>query len=230
LQDQGRGLSVDAGSVGVTLSGAGRAAGPPSAGRPDAALGSLAGQAFIAETERQACGFAHCFRPLPGPSCLQTFASIHVERQSYDQNVGSLFHGQSREDAGIIRDILATGQRREGRGRPHFQIAEGDADATLAKIDTDNASRLAPDRLSGHGYALVDGLGVGLAEGVPESTVEGDSDTPAGGDPVTPGVGEPATDPEGDARAVGGAARVAGGTTGPLVDPEPRLGEAPGLG
>jgi len=233
LQYQGCGLAIDASPVGVTLCGARRTAGPAPSDATDSAFGSFASQPFVAIAEWQTRGNGRGLGPLARSRRLRALPAIHVERQSYDQFGRPLFGGKARYHDRVRGYGPGAGNRGEGRGNASRRIANGDADSPLAKVNTQEAPRIAGGRIPERGHRP----GVEVAVG---GGGEPAGDGGAGSEPAAAGVdspGEAATDPDGDTTGEGedpageaggdsegeGGLLAIAGRLGPAVTP----GEAP---
>jgi hypothetical protein len=217
LQYQGCGLAIDASPVGVTLCGARRTAGPAPSDATDSAFGSFASQPFVAIAEWQTRGNGRGLGPLARSRRLRALPAIHVERQSYDQYGRPLFGGKARYHDRVRGYGPGAGNRGEGRGNASRRIANGDADSPLAKVNTQEAPRIAGGRIPERGHQA----GVEVAvRGGGEPAGDGDAGSkPAGG---ATAEGEA----DGDSEAEGGLSLPAGPLDGGLLAVTGRLGRA----
>jgi hypothetical protein len=196
----------------VPLSGRRRSSGAAPGWQSNATLGSLAGKALVAEAHGQAGDASNRHGPFARPDRLLSFASVHVEWQSYDQTGGSLFRSQSRYDERVLRDASASSQSRERGGDARVQVTHRHSDPALAEIDTEDSAWRSralipvPDHHEADGLGEVwPGVGEGESEGGGDGERDGDVDTEgdspicgvvnvaAGGDGVTTTPGDALT-------------------------------------
>jgi len=142
LEDDRRGLAVDPGTIPVSLG--------PSRGttrsapfhRPQASLGKVAGEALVAERDRQVGSEQRpqggC--PVSGQGRLPPFVAGGFERQADDQLPYSMEHRERAKRGGVGRDLAPARQGREWSGAMGAVLGQRHADPSLPEVDPEQGA------------------------------------------------------------------------------------------